>query len=180
MEVPMRRTDGQVRWMRLHSRPQRMPGGRTIWHGVQIDITEHRQRDQELRSAKAEAERAVLARSKFLAAASHDLRQPVQSLVLLLAAIKPLADTERTAKAVSTMEAALDGLNGLLTSILDISRVDAGVVVPQLHGTDICALLRRLCNEYVPECEKENLRLRSRCHPGLNARTDGALLVDKI
>ena len=51
MEVPMRRTDGQVRWMRLHSRPTRVPGGRTIWHGVQIDITERKRAGEALKQS---------------------------------------------------------------------------------------------------------------------------------
>ena len=48
MEVPMRRTDGEVRWMRLHSRPRRTPDGRTVWDGVQIDVTERKHAEEEL------------------------------------------------------------------------------------------------------------------------------------
>ncbi len=53
MELPMCRPDGQVRWMRLHSRPRRMPDGRTIWDGVQTDITERKRAEEELRLAYA-------------------------------------------------------------------------------------------------------------------------------
>jgi PAS domain S-box-containing protein len=53
MEVPMRRPDGQVRWMQLHSRPRRLPGGRTIWDGVQTDVTARRQAEAALQESEA-------------------------------------------------------------------------------------------------------------------------------
>ncbi len=49
MEIPMRRTDGKIRWMRLKSRPQRMPDGRVIWDGVQTDITARKNMQETLR-----------------------------------------------------------------------------------------------------------------------------------
>ena len=57
MELPMRRPDGEVRWMRLHSRPRRLPDGRTIWDGVQIDITERKRAEEATCAAQSEAER---------------------------------------------------------------------------------------------------------------------------
>ena len=65
MEVPMSRPDGAVRWMRLHSRPRRMPGGSVVWDGVQIDITErkraeeHLQKDADRLAAVLEAQRKI-------------------------------------------------------------------------------------------------------------------------
>ena len=59
MELPMRRPDGELRWMRLHSRPRRLPDGRTIWDGVQIDITASKRAKQALlESERRERERA--------------------------------------------------------------------------------------------------------------------------
>jgi PAS domain S-box-containing protein len=52
MELPMRRSDGEVRWMRLHSRPRRLPEGRTIWDGVQIDVTERKRAEAALRESE--------------------------------------------------------------------------------------------------------------------------------
>ncbi len=49
MEMPMKLPDGQVRWMRLHSRPRQLPDGRTVWDGVQTDITERKQAEESLR-----------------------------------------------------------------------------------------------------------------------------------
>ena len=49
MELPMQRPDGEVRWMRLHSRPRRLPDGRTVWDGVQIDVTERKRAEEAVR-----------------------------------------------------------------------------------------------------------------------------------
>jgi signal transduction histidine kinase/ActR/RegA family two-component response regulator len=140
------------------------------------DITTQKRAEEALKIAKAEAERAVLARSKFLAAASHDLRQPVQSLVFLLAALNRLEKTEQVAKAVGLMTTALDGLKGLLESILDISRIDAGVVAPKFDRVDIGEMIRRFGDGYTSECASNDLKLRIRWQPELYARTDAALL----
>jgi PAS domain S-box-containing protein len=139
------------------------------------NITEHKAAETELRLAKAEAERAVLARSKFLAAASHDLRQPVQGLTLMMAVLKQHVTTPTVGKAVGMMEDALDGLSGLLTSILDVSRLDAGVVMPQMAAVDVGVLLNRLASEYSLLAAGRGLRLKARSQ-ALIARTDPALL----
>jgi PAS domain S-box-containing protein len=139
------------------------------------DVTERLAAEEALKVAKAEAERAVLARSKFLAAASHDLRQPVQSLVLLTALLKRRADNPAVVKTVDMMELALNGLTGLLTSILDISRLDAGVVMPQMRSTDMAAMINRLAQEYALPAAEKGLRLHVVAH-ALQAFTDPELL----
>jgi PAS domain S-box-containing protein len=128
---------------------------------VSFDITQAKTAEAELQLAKAEAERASLAKSKFLAAASHDLRQPVQSLTLLLAMIKrQVADKPKAAEGVNLAEAALKGLSGLLTGILDISKLEAGVVEPCVESVDIGQLIERLAAEYRPRAAETGLSLR--------------------
>jgi signal transduction histidine kinase len=129
-----------------------------------------------LKAAKVEAERASLAKSKFLAAASHDLRQPVQALTLLLEVMKAHANAPPVARAVAMMGGALEGLSRLLASILDISRIDAGVVAPQMQSIDIDGLVHRLGEEYASLCREKGLQLRFRSKPGLHVRTDPVLL----
>jgi PAS domain S-box-containing protein len=140
------------------------------------DISEQKAMEAELLAAKAEAERANNAKSKFLAAASHDLRQPVQSLVLLLSLLERQVVGE--SKAVETarlMRAAVEGLYGLLTSVLDVSRLDAGVVKPAAVCLDLGALVLRLSEEYTPKAAEKGLALRQ-FPRGLQARVDPALL----
>jgi len=140
------------------------------------DISHEKALQQELVAAKSEAEEANQAKSKFLAAASHDLRQPAQSLVLLLSVIE--RQVKALPKAVETarkMKQALDGLNGLLTSILDISKLEAGVVEPSLDSVDLSALLDRLKAEYAAKARSGGLDLRIRPTP-LCMRSDARLL----
>jgi signal transduction histidine kinase/CheY-like chemotaxis protein len=133
----------------------------------------------ELAAARSEAEHAYQAKSKFLAAASHDLRQPVQSLVLLMALIeRQIAANPEARSTLAMMQKALDGLNSLLTAILDVSRLDAGVEAHP-EPVDLAAMLRRLALEYQPKADKVGLVLRVAA-PGLWASADPALLERAI
>ncbi len=127
------------------------------------DVSAQKAIEDELIAAKSDAERANRAKSRFLASASHDLRQPVQSLVLLLSLIeRQVAANPKAVETARLMKQALAGLNGLLTSILDISRLDAGVVAPNIEPVDLGALLRRLGGEYKAKAEDKGLELRVR------------------
>lgn len=176
-EEPFVRQDGSVAWVSWEIRPWYEGDGRI--GGIALfseNITWRKRAEDDLKAAKAEAERASLAKSKFLAAASHDLRQPVQALMLLLETLKPHSLTPPVARAVGLMEDALKGLNGLLSSILDVSRIDAGVVTPRMQAVDVGVLIRRLQTEYAPLCARKGLRLRVWCGQDVLAWSDGVLL----
>ena len=127
--------------------------------------------------AKAEAERASLARSKFLLAVSHDLRQPVQSLVLAQAMLRRRRDApDLVTKALDIMDSALTGLNGLLSGVLDLSQFDAGLVTPRIHSMDVGQLLMRLSREYSLAANDKGLRLEVFHGELRNARADPVLL----
>ncbi len=124
------------------------------------DITETVVGTNALAEAKAAAERIALARSKFLATASHDLRQPVQTLVLLLAMLKSQDASPSFQKVLSMAENALEGLKGLMNSILNISRLDSGMIKLQQETVNISDLLGRLAQEYALLANDKGLRLR--------------------
>jgi len=146
---------------------------------VSSDLTERKALEGELRAAKAEAERSVLARSKFLASASHDLRQPVQSMILLFAVLKRDSMTPMAAKAVRIMEQSLNSLTMLLNRILDISRLDAGIVTPQSQIIDLEKVLGRLSQEYALRAEQKGLRFKVKLRP-LRTLADPALLESAL
>ena len=129
--------------------------------GIARDITERKHAEDSLRAAKSEAERANVAKSKFLAAASHDLRQPVQSLVLFLSVLKERLDGTPSAGMLNAMEQALDGLRTLLNGLLDVSKLDAGLVVANPVAMPISPLLERLAGEYVPRAASKGLSFRT-------------------
>jgi PAS domain S-box-containing protein len=151
--------------------------GETEWVvGTNLDVTERNRAEQALVLARARAEQANASKSKILAAASHDLRQPVQSLTLLLSAIeRQVADKPKAATWVGMAKTSMASLNGMLTGILDISRLDAGVVAPVFASIDLGELLGRLAGEYAARAAAEGLVLRH--FPlALRTRSDAALL----
>nr|WP_286208624.1 ATP-binding protein [Azospirillum sp. A1-3] len=97
------------------------------------DISEHKRAQAALTEARREADVANVAKSKFLAAASHDLRQPVQSLMLLMEVLSTRVSDGMTRNVLGTMDRALGALKMLLDGLLDVSRLEAGAVVPEVE-----------------------------------------------
>jgi PAS domain S-box-containing protein len=141
--------------------------------GIVEDITERKQVEHQLRAAKAEAERANNAKSRFLAAASHDLRQPLSALSLYVGVLRnKVAPADRPL--LNNMKDCVGSLSELLTDLLDLSKLDAGVVTPNVTDFPIAEVLANLVSVHAPEALLKGLRLR--CVPsGLIARTDAVL-----
>ena len=174
LELRSRHPDGSIHWLHSRAELRSDKGMRLI--GLIQDITARKEAEEALAAAKAEAEDANRAKSKFLAAASHDLRQPVQSLTLLLDMIQAqIATKPKTAKSVDMAKSAVDSLNNLLTGILDISKLDAGAVSPEFASVDAGELVERLAREYQSRAAALGLTLRCVAN-GLRVRSDAALL----
>ncbi|MDD4912240.1 MAG: ATP-binding protein [Sideroxydans sp.] len=118
---------------------------------------------QEMREQKEEAERANFDKTRFLAAASHDLRQPMHAMGLFIGELRNRIDTPEQKKIVEKVEESVDAMSGLLDSLLDISKLDAGVIVPQVQEFSIAALLNRLEQDFSPIAVKRGITLR--VHP---------------
>jgi signal transduction histidine kinase len=96
------------------------------------DVTDRRRLTDELRAARAEAESANQAKSRFLATASHDLRQPLQTLQLLNATLaRRLADSTNQ-DILARQQAALDSMADLLNALLDVTKLESGALKPNL------------------------------------------------
>ncbi len=128
-----------------------------------------------LSAARDEAEKANRDKTRVLASASHDLRQPVFSLSLLNEALHHEVTTERGREILAFMEAATNGLNELLTSLLDISKLDAGIVTPVVEPVALNELFGNLVREYQPQAEKKGLSLYLRQCEGY-VMSDSSLL----
>ncbi len=85
------------------------------------DVTERKRLDEELSLARKSAEKADRAKSGFLAAASHDLRQPLQTLKLLQAALEPHHPDGEARNLVAGIGQSLDTMTGILSSLLDVN-----------------------------------------------------------
>lgn len=116
----------------------------------------------ELAHQKEEAERASQAKSRFLAAASHDLRHPMHAIALYVEAMKPQLQGRAAAHTLVKIEAAVVSMETLFCGILDLSRLDAGVVVPEITAVSVPDLLEGLRDDFAREAEHKGLRLRHR------------------
>ena len=113
-------------------------------------ITARDKAEKALLAAKEEAENANRAKSRFLAAASHDLRQPLQALELFVTALLDLR-LENDVRAIAERIArAITALRELLDALLDISKLEAGVVVAEHSAVSLAPLINRLSAEFAP------------------------------
>ncbi|MES2365584.1 MAG: ATP-binding protein [Pseudomonadota bacterium] len=120
-------------------------------------------RIQEATAALAEqkdaAEHANIAKSKFLAAASHDLRQPIHALGLFLAALKETLHEPEQLRILANIEASVAAMEGLFNSLLDISRLDAGVLEVHERVFPVNRVLDRIRTEFTQQAETKGLKL---------------------
>ncbi|WP_109156754.1 MULTISPECIES: PAS domain S-box protein [unclassified Azospirillum] len=170
------RTNGEIRICLTTKAPLRATEGRVIGVlGIARDITERKRFEDSLRAAKSEAERANVAKSKFLASASHDLRQPVQSLVLFMGALQGHVDGSPAIRILRSMEQSLNGLRMLLDGLLDVSKLDAGLVTAKPVTMPLAPIIQRLADEYILRAAELGLRFRtSGC--GVVVKSDPVLL----
>ncbi len=106
------------------------------------------------------AEQSSLAKSRFLAAASHDLRQPVHALGMFIGALRSHRLSARSRELVAHMDSSVGALNGLFGSLLDISRLDAGVIEARPGRLAVQPLLARVCRDLAQEADAKGVALR--------------------
>lgn len=119
------------------------------------------ERTRESELARAEAERANLAKSRFLAAVSHDLLQPVHAAHLFAHALAEQLQHPQYAAGVRNIEGALNSAEGLLAGLLDISRLDAGGMTPDLQVFCISDLLQGLASEFSVLAKERGIALHA-------------------
>lgn len=113
---------------------------------------------EELRLQKETAEAANLSKSKFLAAASHDLRQPLHSIGLFTAALGNRSNGTAERALIEHIDTAVQSLDRLLNSLLDISKLDAGVISPRFEHIDLDSVVQGMASEYQPQATAKGLK----------------------
>ena len=116
----------------------------------------------ELREKKEEAEVATRAKSQFLAAASHDLRQPTHALGMFVARLGQLPHDAQTQHLVTNLDASVRAMQDLLDGLLDISKLDAGAVQVNLHAVPLNPIFEQIRLAMVDAASEKGLRLRVR------------------
>jgi two-component system, sensor histidine kinase len=117
---------------------------------------------EDLRREKALAEEANVAKSRFLAAASHDLRQPVHALSLFVSALRAHEMNAEARGLLDHIDGSVRALGGLFGGLLDISRLDAGVVEVNRVAFALQPIIERVCRDYDGEARTKGVHLRMR------------------
>lgn len=162
LEFRARSRSGKWRWLLTQGRVvERDACGKAVMmSGTLTDVTERHQAEADLIAAKQAAEAANVAKSRFLAAASHDLRQPLQASNLFVCALQRTLLNEEQKKIAHNMGLATKALGELLDALLDISKLDAGVVTPQLAPVEIYEIFQRIESEFASLAMEKNLRFK--------------------
>jgi two-component system, sensor histidine kinase len=141
--------------------------GRTLVAAAIRDVTDRKRVESELRSAREDADhareaadRANQAKSRFLATASHDLRQPLQTLALLNGTLQRLVSNEDLAEALAQQAQAIGAMSRLLNTLLDISKLESGAIRPELTDFKVATLLEGLRREFASIAADKGLELR--------------------
>jgi two-component system, sensor histidine kinase len=125
------------------------------------DMTSHLLAARELKDAREQADRANLAKSRFLATASHDLRQPLQTLSLLNGALRRMFEHHRAAtEALEQEEHAIASMSRLLNTLLDISKLESGAIKPDPTDFAVAALFEELRAEFASVAGNKGLTFK--------------------
>ncbi|MCW2286723.1 two-component system CheB/CheR fusion protein [Rhodoblastus acidophilus] len=144
-----------------------------------VDITDRKKASDALDTARRKAEVADLAKSRFLAAASHDLRQPLQALALLHGLLARAVEGGRAQNLAARIGDTLAAMSEMLNALLDINQIEAGAVRAEHISFPINDLLVKLRDAYVYQAQAKSLILRM-VPCGLTIRSDPRLLEQMI
>ena len=142
-------------------------GQRVLVAAAIRDVTDRKRVEAELvvarqvaEQASEEADRANLAKSRFLATASHDLRQPLQTLALLNGTLRRMVTDAEALLAVTQQEQAIGAMSRLLNALLDISKLESGTIKPEATEFTVAGLFEELHREFSRSAADKNLQLQ--------------------
>ncbi len=146
------------------------------------DASEHRRIQGELTAARTTAEKALesavranQAKSRFLATASHDLRQPLQTLALLNGTLRRMVPDVQAARVLEQQENAIGAMSRLINALLDISKLESGSVKPEITDFPVAAIFEELRREFSDMAARKQLEFEITQAPQY-ARSDPSLV----
>jgi signal transduction histidine kinase/ActR/RegA family two-component response regulator len=137
------------------------------------------ERESRLRDALESAKLADRAKSSFLAAASHDLRQPLQTLKLLQAALESHQPIGEARNLVADIGSSLDTMTSILSSLLDVNKLESGNLRPSVSEFSLSDIFEPLARDFAASVQARGLRLRV-ARSGLIIRSDSRMLAEMI
>jgi PAS domain S-box-containing protein len=184
-EYRYQRGDGVQRWLETRATPERLTDGRVVFHGFTWDITERHQaqaalREHEtLRLAHDSAEKASRAKSEFLSRVSHELRTPLNAIL----GFAQLMGLDREEPLVGAQRHRLDGVRqagqsllALVDDVLDLSRIEQGVLTLRDEALDLGALLRASLQAVQPLAEARSVQVSLAVPADARVRGDAAAI----
>jgi len=149
-----------VQWIFSRSTPEKLPDGTITWYGFNVNITERKNAEGELIKAKEKAEESDRLKSAFLANMSHEIRTPMNGILGFAALLKePDLSGEQQKKYISIIEKSGDRMLNIINDIIDISKIESGIVELSLNLININEQLGSLYRYFKPEAEKKGIRL---------------------
>ena len=174
-EREMQRRDGGRIWCRLRAQavdPGGARNGGTIW--IVEDVTEQRRTTQALAAARDAAEAANRAKSAFLANTSHEIRTPLNGLLgLAQLAQEPGVDEVRRRQYLQQILESAQSLGGIISDILDLSKIEAGKLTTETLPFNLRALLDAVQRAYDGLARQRGLALTMRIDPGVPEAVEG-------
>ncbi|MGC2855817.1 NahK/ErcS family hybrid sensor histidine kinase/response regulator [Novispirillum sp. DQ9] len=140
------------------------------------ELNERKDMEEALRVAKRQAEQANHMKSQFLAAIGHDLQQPLNAARLFVGTLGEMVRPDDDLAVIDRISESLASVDDLLSSLLDLTSLDSGVVSAHLRDVALGPLLRQLHAEYTPQARMHGLDLRTPVRD-LTVNTDPALLL---
>lgn len=157
-EVLYRRKDGTTFWGLLSSRKVIAADGSVMYDGAIRDITELKKVKEELQQSKTEAEKASLAKSKFVSAMSHEIRTPMNAVIGITNVM--LMDKNRSAQDqehLNMLNSAANNLLKLLNDALDFSKIEAGKIELDEKPVNLSIIANELRNLYATPCQEKQI-----------------------
>jgi len=177
-EVIAVRKDGSRLTIALHVNTMLIKGDH-YFIGMVRDVTDRKQADTVLRQAKAVAEEANKAKSRFLSAASHDLRQPLQALRMFTEILASDTKGREQAKLFANIQRCQHTIQSMLDSLLDISRLDAGMLQTHIETVAVPVVFEHMQSGFAPLAEAKDMALFTRCPRDACIQTD-PILIERI
>jgi signal transduction histidine kinase/CheY-like chemotaxis protein len=120
----------------------------------------HTNLEQKIEDRTRQLTLANQAKTRFLAAASHDLRQPMHALGMFISQLRHMISFPEARKIVDHAELSVSALESLLNALLDISKLDAGILTPKFEDFPVAVLLNRMENSFGPSAREKGLSFR--------------------
>ena len=159
--VRVRGKDGQYRWFLSRAMPVRDADG-TIrqWFGTNTDVTD-------AWTARLEAERATKSRDEIVAVLAHDLRNPMQAILAAAAMVAVTTDPDKRRHQVAMIQRATQGMDRLVTDLLDMARVDSGAFVINRQPVELPAVIRHAVDLCESQAEAKHVSLKAEIEDAL-------------